>query len=43
MGVPRFNLVKQRNGSKFTVRKIKVAKDYSFRETIASLILQVKF
>ena len=40
-GVPRFNLVRQRNGTKFTVKKIKVDKDYSFRDNIASLVLKV--
>ena len=33
--------MKQRNGSKFTVKKVKEAKDYSFRENIAFLVIQV--
>ena len=37
----RFSLVKQRNGSKFTVKKVKVDKDYTFRDTIAALVLKV--
>ena len=32
--------MRQRNGVKFTVKKIKVEKDYSFRDTIASLVLK---
>ena len=39
--MPRFNLVRQRNGTKFTAKKIKVDKDYSFRDSIASLVLKV--
>ena len=40
-GVLRFSLVKQRNGQKYTVKMIKVHKDYSFRDNIASLVLKV--
>ena len=40
-GVLRFSLVKQRNGQKYTVKMIKVNKDYSFRDNIASLVLKV--
>ena len=40
-GVLRFSLVKQRNGQKYTVKKVKVDKDYSFRDNIASLVLKV--
>ena len=39
--MPRFSLVKQRNAKKYNVRKVKVEKDYSFRDNIASLVLKV--
>ena len=42
-GRSRFNLVRQRNGTKFVVKKIKVEKDYSFRDEMASLVLKVNF
>ena len=40
-GLPRFNLVRQRNSCKFVAKKIKVDKDYSFRDEMASLTLKV--
>ena len=42
-GLPRYSLVKQRNGIKYTVKRIKEDKDYTFRDYIASLILKVFF
>ena len=41
-GKPRFNLVRQRNGGKFVVKKIKMKKDHSFRDEMASLALKVR-
>ena len=42
-GVLRFSLVKQRNATKYTVKKVKAEKDYSWREAIASLVLKVEY
>ena len=41
-GKPRFNLVRQRNGGKFVVKKMKIKKDHSFRDEMASLALKVR-
>ena len=42
-GKTRFNLVRQRNGIKFIAKKIKVDKDHSFRDEMASLALKVSY
>ena len=41
-GLPRFDFVKQKHGKKHQVRAIKEAKDTSWRQCMASLLLKVK-
>ena len=36
-----FDLVKARHGKKYYIKVIKVAKDYGWRNTLASLTIQV--
>ena len=40
-GQPYFDLVKQRNARKYNVKPVKVAKDHSWRDSLASLTIKV--
>ena len=41
-GVPKFDLVKQRHGSKYFAKIVKTEKEYAWRDKIVELIVQVR-